>query len=177
MQQRSILKDMMDYIRTWWLLNRLSAMCLKEEARVRRENKIVYVQGKAARKAILFPMENFLEKRAEKYLFGIGRFLSLEWRDLRIEKDRKLLQRAHNLKYTQSAIDPDLGQLVGTLPDGDYHAQWMNGFAGFLKEYKEAFLVLILVLGAINLHSQPAQKWMKEKFQTWTQESARVQNR
>jgi len=162
-RKRPIIQGMFDYIRTWWLINRISKECLKRQVESREANKVLGIVGKVA---YALPIESFLEKRARKYLFSYGRLRSQDYRNERIEKDRKLLQRSNDiLKYTQ-ALETPSGVVITTFPDGDFFAKPMNGFAGFLKSYYQAFVVIVTTLLFLtSLNWFPSEQvWLKQKW-------------
>lgn len=90
-----------------------------------------------------------MEKRALKYLFGLGRLFNKRKLNIRIEKDRKLLQRSNKLNLTQTTLlNNEL--VISITPEGYYFSKPLNGFAGLLREYKATFVVIILVITTLN---------------------------
>lgn len=142
-----MLKSMGDYIRTWWLINRISKETLKRQAQSRRASKAL---GNIGRVGYTLHLEDFLESRTDKYFFGLGKKLSSEWKDLRTEKDRKLLQRSNTLvpPFTQSVETPS-GVVITTTPEGDFFSKPTNGLVDFCEKYKIMYVIITAIIALI----------------------------
>lgn len=126
--------DMVDYIRTWWLLNQLSKRAILMNAMSRTlYGSSLTPQGQRVH---AFKAEEFLNERADKYCFGILKYFKGKYREIRIEKDLLLLQRMNAKNLIELADTPAYGLVINILPEGYFFSSPTNGLEGFLREFK-----------------------------------------
>jgi len=122
-----------------------------------RGTKTILSEGQYYEEKYALRLDIFLKERAEKYWFGAWKLRSQKYRDIRFEKDKILLFEASRLGLLY--ITPN-GEMISAQTAGHSFASPMNGFAGFLREYKEAFVVIITILTVAITLSPTVKNWI-----------------
>jgi len=92
-------------------------------------------------------LEQFLRERADSYIWGILKLFPIKYRNLRMERDRKILQQANKLELVQLVGLTSISTVINILPEGDLFASPTNGIVSFAEKYKILWVILIAIVG------------------------------
>lgn len=141
-KQFDTIRDMLDFIRTWWLIRKIVKIC-------RFHRAMNYSINHSKRNEIYtqtIAMDKFLRTMAEKSWYCFFYSKSEKRISLKMEYDSDLLYKARDKDYIQFGKDPNNGLVIHYLPEGAFFSDWTNGLTDFLDRYHKTYLIILGII-------------------------------